>query len=375
MGMGLLVQVENYADLRRLYGVPFASAVEQELLERVSAVCDHGVIISALGEGRIGICWFAYGDGLSISIERRDLFAENLLLALSEWAKRECGASSLAVLAVNWVPQCEVEQTEFQSRELISSPDFSHSLEDMDVVASVYHAIGDGRVELVYQPICNTNEIDKVLYNECLLRIHLENGDVLYPGQFIPSLEKLGLMRFLDNYVMRRVIESLKRHPQMTLGVNISAQSAINDIWWASVFADLVNSPDVASRLVIEITETARIYPGAGRLFCNRLRQLGCRIAIDDFGAAFGIETGLEIREPDIIKLDASALRIGFDEIGSGYVLAELVSMAQEYATQVVVEGVEIAEDLETLRRAGVLWGQGNFLARPSSRIWANRYG
>jgi EAL domain-containing protein (putative c-di-GMP-specific phosphodiesterase class I) len=364
----LVVRVENYAQLRRNYGVPFAHAVEQELQDRIRAICGSGAKVTERGEGQVGIHWRHFNETLSTDAAGlRDRCRADLLLKLSRWARHECGSSSLAILKAEWVGPSELASTSAKANVHLSANAWgqSPSLVDMDVAARVYRAIGEGRVALAYQPIRGTQDIGAVLYSECLMRIRPGPADApLGPAQFIPSLERLGLMRFLDNYVVRRVVADLKRHPDKVLGVNISAQSAIDDFWWAQTFSDLATVPDAAGRLIVEITETAQVYPGAARLFCNRLRQLGCRIAVDDFGAGFSQETGLELRHADIVKVDASILRGGGASPFASDLRA-LVDIARGYADQVVVEGIESEADLELARRAGASWGQGNYLARP----------
>src|SRR5262249_25228497 len=151
-------------------------------------------------------------------------------------------------------------------------------------------------IELFCQPVCSVGDLGEVRYFECLARLLREDRQTLVcPGHFIPSLERLGMMQCLDRHVVTRVFELLKMHTNVHLGVNISAQSAVEDEWWESTLLDLATMPDVAQRLVIEITETAPLHAATGHAFVKRLRKLGCCVAIDDFGAGCGVETGSQI--------------------------------------------------------------------------------
>lgn len=374
----LLIEVKNYAFLTRCYGTPFANAVEAELLERVGALCGPRYAVKTLGSGKLGVVRLPAQANPQEDAEAcnepavQDVFVQGVLLGLAKWAERECGASSLALLNVNWVTDVALQRVAATSadKQFADSPwEQAQSYADMEIAADVYKAIGEDRLDLVFQPVFNTNDLNSILYNECLTRIRVGEGDdILSPGQFIPSLERLGVMRCLDRYVMRRAIALLEEHAHARLGVNISGQSAIDDVWWASIFVKLAGTPEIADRLTIEITETARIYPGAGRQFCNRLRQLGCHIAIDDFGAGYAMENGLDLNAPDIIKIDASILKRGVQ--GGVYsTFGDIVGTAQERATRVVVEGIESLEELEFVRGAGVLWGQGNYVSKPAAQL------
>ncbi|CAJ0809793.1 Cyclic di-GMP phosphodiesterase PdeF [Ralstonia psammae] len=374
----LLIEVKNYAFLTRCYGTPFANAVEAELLERVGSLCGPRFTVKTLGGGKLGVVRLPTQAHTQEEAEAcnepavQDVFVQGVLLGLAKWAERECGASSLALLNVNWVTDAALQQAAAASveKQFSDSPwEQAQSYADMEIAADVYKAIGEDRLDLVFQPVFNTGDLNSILYNECLTRIRVGEGDeTLSPGQFIPSLERLGVMRCLDRYVMRRAIALLEEHDDACLGVNISGQSAIDDVWWASIFAKLAETPSVAQRLTIEITETARIYPGAGRQFCHRMHQLGCHIAIDDFGAGFAMENGLDLHAPDIIKIDASILKRGIR--GGVYSsFGDIVGTARERAARVVVEGIESLEELEFVRGAGVLWGQGNYVAKPVTSL------
>ncbi len=179
---------------------------------------------------------------------------------------------------------------------------------DMELAEEVLGAMREDRVLLRREPVCSVANPSHVLYHECLATVVDGRGEHLRPSQFIPPLEQLQLMRAFDRYVVRRVVAMLREEPRVRLGVNVSAQSAVPDVVWQAQFAELEHAPEVALRLVVEITETARLERHQGRRFCNRLQQVGCSVAVDDFGAGYGVETAIEIRSPDIIKIDASVL-------------------------------------------------------------------
>jgi len=134
------------------------------------------------------------------------------------------------------------------------------------------------------------------------------------------------------------------------------------------VFATLSRRRDVASRLVIEITETAPMVPEDGRRFVSRMKHLGCRIAIDDFGVGFGVKTGIEVGQPDIIKVDASFIAGARAGQAGLRRFRGMVSLARDLAGCIIVEGVEDVDDLAVVRRAGVQWVQGYHFGRPAEQ-------
>ncbi|WP_196786408.1 EAL domain-containing protein [Burkholderia diffusa] len=363
----MLIQIENYESLVSCHGLSVAAEAEREIHNHVARVCGAGAVVARLGEGRVGVRWNSVTGGRYVlsDLAQRCVFGEELSVDLNGWMQKD-GPSLGAVLSVTCVAETElcvansgIEQTWRQSQASI----------DMDTVAMVYQAIDAGRLRLYFQPVRGVQDLDCILYYECLIRIlHDDSRPTLTPGSFIPCLERVRQMRCLDRHVMRCVFSELVRRPGICLGVNISAQSAVDDVWWASTFSDLASAPDVAHRLIIEITETSQLQTESARVFCERLRRLGCRIAVDDVGVGFGLETYMKIRKPDLIKIDASVLRDSSQPSGSSVKLMEMLDVVQGKASQVIVEGIESDRDLQIVKDVGVPWGQGYFLGVP--REW-----
>jgi EAL domain-containing protein (putative c-di-GMP-specific phosphodiesterase class I) len=213
-------------------------------------------------------------------------------------------------------------------------------------------------LRLLREPICKPERSGEVLYQECLARLCVERR-VWSPDSFLPKLESAGLMRWFDRLVMERVIDALCRDGDAVLGCNVSGESAVDDVWWEPVYGRLEREPEVAARLVIEITESAPLDLISGRAFVLRLQHLGCRVAVDDFGKGYGVYTAMAIPRPDIIKLDRTLLLAAQDNPQGVRRLRAMVNLASEYAPQVVVEGVATAEDLQLAMEVGAKWAQG----------------
>ena len=244
---------------------------------------------------------------------------------------------------------------------------------DMAQASWLFSAMASRRLLLAWQSVRSGEDYDAVLYHECLLRV-LDGGHQKSAGPAIAALERLGLVDVIDQYVVTRVIEELRRDPDVCLGVNISAHSARPGGWWVDFEDQLRKQPDVARRLVVEITETAS-FPDIGQasIFTCRLRKLGVRIALDDFGVGHASLRSLLAIQPDIIKIDAFFMRLaaGSDRGRKG--LAHLIGLAASFVPDVIVEGVEPASDSELVRAAGAAWQQGYHIGYPSVvRPWSH---
>lgn len=234
---------------------------------------------------------------------------------------------------------------------------------DWKVARQVFVAIAEDRMFFQHEVICAVDVPAHVLYREALARIKV--GDmVLPPGRFVPVLERLSMMRPFDCFVLRRTIDAIRATPGAHFGCNVSAQSARDDHWWKSLFLELAAEPDLAARLVVEITESTMVSPVDGRAFVRRLRGLGVRVAVDDFGVGFSADAA-RVCEPDIIKIDRSFLR----RVRQGTITAvefnRLVRMARGIAPLLVIEGVESPDDVGIVRDAGAHWIQGYYFNAP----------
>lgn len=287
-------------------------------------------------------------------------------LALTASALPQADRSSSSLPAAVCTPAGDGEEWAAQYRR------------DMVVAADAMTALTEGRLELVWQAIRSARQPERLLYHEALARLVDGKGGMLSPGDVIPALERLGLVRAFDRHVMALVLDELEHFPGARLGVNISAQSARLDGWWSSMFERLRAAPGVARRLVVEITETAALE-GDAHAFVAELRRLGCRVALDDFGVGHASVRNAMTLAPDIIKVDAFFLRrAGFCDQDNA-LLDHLIGIAAHCAPIVVVEGVEsgvqsnLAEQHQAryLGSGGGCWQQGYHFGQPTSwREW-----
>jgi diguanylate cyclase (GGDEF)-like protein len=167
-------------------------------------------------------------------------------------------------------------------------------------------ALNQRRIALAFEPVVEAQS-RKVAFYECLMRINRSDGSVAQAGEIIPVAERVGLVRMLDFRVLELVVAELAAEPAMQASVNVSPNSAIDPHWWQGLGALLRANSDAAGRLIVEITETAAIHDlDDARGFVTRVKDLGCRIAIDDFGAGYTSFRNLRKLGVDIVKIDGA---------------------------------------------------------------------
>jgi diguanylate cyclase (GGDEF)-like protein len=244
---------------------------------------------------------------------------------------------------------------------------------DMSMGEQVQRALREDRLVFAYQPVVNSDSATKIDYYECLLRMIGEDGRPIAAVHFIPVIERLGFVRIIDRYVLERAVQEAADHPGEVLGFNISGLTATDRSWLRAVTRLLRDRPRVARQLVVEITETAALSDiEEGARFVGTLKELGCRVAIDDFGAGFTSLRHLQALAVDIVKIDGSFVRDLSNKSENQVFLRHLVGLAHGLGFTTVAEGVESENEAVILRREGVKLLQGYHFARPSIEApWA----
>jgi EAL domain-containing protein (putative c-di-GMP-specific phosphodiesterase class I) len=227
-------------------------------------------------------------------------------------------------------------------------------------------ALREDRFVFAFQPVvcAATGKID---YFECLLRMRDEQGSILCGVEFIRTAEDLGFIGLIDHYVLEKIIHELSTDPEVKLGFNISGLTVCDQEWLCSLLALLHNRPELARRLVVEITETAAVGDiGDSANFVDTLRRIGCRVALDDFGAGYTSLRHLELLPLDIVKIDGSIVRTLTSNRQQQGLLRHLVGLTKDFGFSTVAECIEKAADAVLLREEGIGYLQGYFVGRPT---------
>jgi len=230
-------------------------------------------------------------------------------------------------------------------------------------------ALRDQLFELHYQGVYNAHT-RQLVHLEALIRLRDEaTGELVPPGLFIPVAEKSNKILEIDRWVLRQAIQVLSERPQAPpIAVNISGRS-FDDPALPNYIADLLREYRAEpARLLIEITETAAVsdLTDAER-FIEALRQTGCGVCLDDFGAGFASFAYLKHIRVDTIKLDGMFIRnLPHDHENQVFVRG-MVEVARGLGKTTIAECVEDEATLTLLAKLGVDKAQGYHLDRPQA--------
>ena len=220
-------------------------------------------------------------------------------------------------------------------------------------------------LEVHYQPIFAVDGVTRVSHEALVRWQHPVRGRIL-PGEFIGIAEQSDLIDKLGEWVLRRAVADLPRLGSRTVGVNVSAVQLTRRDFADRFAAVLAETGIDGSQVVIEVTESLPLQSSTVELRnISQLRDLGVRVAIDDFGAGFASLEYLRGFPFDIIKIDRSYVANLPKSRVDGLIVSAICEIARSLKVEVVAEGVETTEQLQFLQRAGVTALQGYLLARP----------
>ena len=206
---------------------------------------------------------------------------------------------------------------------------------------------------------------------ELLLRLRDPLGELISPAAFLPAAERYDLIGAIDRWVVKRSIAMLaeenRRGRRLTFEVNISGRSAGDDDLLALIEGELRANEVDPAQIIFEITETTAVadIPRAQE-FAHRLAALGCRFALDDFGAAFASFYYLKHLPFDYLKIDGEFVRGCVTDLTDQLVIKAVVDIARGLGKRTVAEMVGDEETLDLVRSLGVDYVQGYHIGKPA---------
>ncbi|TML31233.1 MAG: EAL domain-containing protein, partial [Actinobacteria bacterium] len=236
-------------------------------------------------------------------------------------------------------------------------------------VERIRGALANDGFTLLAQPIVELSS-GRCSQHELLLRMRGETGDLIRPAAFLDTAERLDLVQEIDRWVVRGAIALLEEHDRrgdaLTVEVNLSARSLGDAELLDLIEAELRRTRTPPDRLILEVTETAAVANmSAASRFAERLSELGCRFALDDFGAGFGSFYYLKHLPFDFLKIDGEFVRNCRHSHTDQLVIQAVVDLARGLRAQTIAEIVGDDETVRLLAELGVDYGQGYHLGRP----------
>lgn len=238
------------------------------------------------------------------------------------------------------------------------------------VIDHIDKAIENGFIKVFYQPVVRVRTKEICGY-EALVRWEAPEIGLLSPADFVETLEQYHLIHLIDQYVVRQVCEDYCElikagEPVVPVSINISRLDfELCDI--VSVIEDTRAAYDVPRNMLdIEVTESAlNDNIGHIRAECDRLKEMGYHIWLDDFGSGYSSLNVLADYDFDVLKMDLVFLRSREKNPKSGQLMRYIIDGARDMVLLPLCEGVETEEQFEFLKEAGCEYAQGYYFSKP----------
>jgi EAL domain-containing protein (putative c-di-GMP-specific phosphodiesterase class I) len=245
---------------------------------------------------------------------------------------------------------------------------------EMDWVNRINRALETDFFELHHQRIVALNGAQPVACCEFLLRMREPgNSHLILPGTFIPAAERYGLMPAMDRWVVAHCLRYLASchtaAPDLDKGlafINLSG-ATLNDEHFLAFVKDQLEQHDVAAgSICFEITETAAISNlNHAIAFIDGVKTLGCRVALDDFGAGLSSFSYLKALPADYLKIDGGFVRDMLDDPMDASIVEAINNIGHVAGLKTIAEFVESEAIRTRLVEIGVDYAQGYGIHRP----------
>jgi diguanylate cyclase (GGDEF)-like protein/PAS domain S-box-containing protein len=373
----LMLDLDNFKYVNETYGHKSGDELVSSIAGALRAELEPIDVLARFGGDEFGVVL------INTDAERARELAERLLVAVREHRMTINGIEIRVTASIGMVPfdgvhasvedvLADADRAMYQSKEkgrnrvTVLQPSDRGWVRDQ-FNRSTEHVIRDAlahdHFELYVQPIVNlcTGEMT---HCEALLR--LRDGDnIIAPGRFLPAAERLGLIHLIDRWVIDRAFGLAAEHRDLTFELNLSGATIDDSSLVGYVAERLAEHGADPHRIVFELTETAAIGNiGKAREMARNLSDLGCKFAIDDFGAGFSTFYYLKHFPAQYVKIDGEFLsekRNRTDDL----VIESIVKIGRDLGKQTIAEYVSDEARLERVRSLGVDYGQGYHFAAP----------
>ena len=376
----LWIDLDRFKQINDQYGHPVGDAVLQQAAERLSARLRSCDTLARMG----GDEFMALIEGTS-SREAAEALAKDLLESLAlPMQIEELELVVSASIGVSIYPEDgqtgdslsqHADQAMYAAKfgccgVRSFSPEMDREpAERRELEMELNQALENGGFTVAYQPLCLSD--GSLRGFEALLRFCSPRLGNVPPCDFIPIAEETQLIVPLGEWVLRESCRQGREWkdaglPAASIAVNISALQFARDDFADTVAQILEETGHPAEKLVLELTESIVMhdFTESARQM-ERLKRLGVRIAIDDFGTGYSSLSYLHRLPIDVLKIDRSFIETLNEADGTGPIVEAVLSMAHTLGLRVVAEGVETAEQLDTLRQRGCDVIQGYYFSRP----------
>ena len=383
------VDITNFKSINDTMGHDFGNKVLQEIAKRWTSIASSRVTGTSEYVGRL--------DGDEFTIIIRDADSEEEILKTIDKYKAaleskmtidDCDYYISAYYGYARYPEDSTDSSVIISGSYAAMHEVARIKSGNSIMRFTHDLLRDEKDMAIELKIRNALENDKIYFHlqpqydithhlrgfEALARMNDDDGTPISPGRFIPVAENAGIIDQIDMRIfklsvafLREVLEKGEARP--TISVNVSVRHLMKNNFISEIRSELEKNNVPAELIEIEITESVMIESVDKALSrIDELKEMGIKIAIDDFGTGYSSLSYLNKFPADLLKIDKSFIdEMNKDESSKQYV-ATFIKIGHLMGFDVISEGVEEEEQVETLREIGCDFIQGFVWGRPMDK-------
>jgi len=376
----IVLDIDNFKEINKAWGHEKADALLREVALRLRSITRRSDFLARISSDGFGIILISDNpkDAVMRLIERiRTAFSApvkvdssytfiSLSFGISVYPNTARTPEELfdeAMTSLLYAKSLGGNKEVFFSKELRKL-----AQEEAQVRSEFKKALQRGEIFLEYQPKASTKD-GSIHSVEGLVRWQ-KNGKVKLPEEFLPYIEKTGLINELTHYVLEKALRTLtswrKKNIPLKLAVNLSPREISQIEYIERILLLFARYKDVLPRLEIEITETSLMENLSLVIeFVENCKRLGIDVYIDDFGTGFSSLVYLKKIPIHGLKIDRTFIKDipeSKDDVG---IVRAVISLAKTLGVKTVAEGVERKQQLEFLKKEGCDYAQGYYIGKP----------
>ena len=375
----LLMRIENFDELENLYGEIITQEIQEKfatwLYQFMSENGTYFKYVYMLGNGEYALAndFFMLGINAQEIVKKLHICQEKINHSIIDIGDLDYDISVIMSVAYEDKP---LENAKYGIKQLLKSKKnfiLANNLaeevhkkaeKNRETLRTLKLAIESKNLVSYFQAIVN-NKTKKIEKYESLVRLIDTRGTILSPNHFLNISKKTKYYTQITSIVLDNSFRALKQTDK-DISINISALDIQNNEIKSKILTLLEENPEDAKRVTLELLEDEEVDDfRLIKEFITKVKALGVKIAIDDFGSGYSNFTRLLNFQPDILKIDGSLVKnITTDELSLSVVKA-MVTFAKEQNLQVIAEYVESEDVYHLLNSLGVEYSQGYYFGKP----------
>lgn len=254
-----------------------------------------------------------------------------------------------------------------KNRVEIYSPELDAGrTEKIELASALRKAVENNELQIHYQPVIDA-ETGRIAMAEALIRWIRPDVGPIRPAVFLPIAEEAGLTELLGSWILHRVCQDARGFGNRRVAVNVFASQFKNPLFDEQLKAILEEENFPADNLELDINESYLVaYPDRAQRMITALHRLGVHVALDDFGTGFSSISYLRRFAFDKVKIDRSVVIDVARDPASQQLVRSTVALADTLGVNVTAEGIERADEADTLTAAGCRELQGYYFGAPT---------